>query len=166
MWLIKLCISGFLIFHFFYDNIQAHLMTDFINSFNKRNFTEDDEVQIISIPEKVMQHLIQPTDEKYEVVNFDTKDQLIKSFQGLTSMQLAKKLVDAYFFEENGKLFIIPTETPPWFHRDHPYSIAKVNDQVIIEQTNTTDLYGTYTIILEFCYTNGYGWILNDVKYK
>jgi hypothetical protein len=121
---------------------------------------------IVDKMEEVIRHLVQPTNEQYQVLHYHNKEELIKSFRPYTSLSLAKKLVDLYYKERDKKLYIIPTETPPWFEESNDYQLNEIDHDIKqIIQTNKSDMYGTYTIKVEFTYTNKHGWIINEVEY-
>ncbi len=122
---------------------------------------------ISDISTNVMNHLVQPTDESYRVLSYSNKDELVESFSPYTSLSLAKKMVDLYYREHDNQLFIVPTETPAWFVESNDYSVDAVTDNhKVVTQTNTSDLYGTYTIHMDFVYKQSQGWILHDVTYE
>lgn len=113
-----------------------------------------------------MDKLVQPINEDYEVKTFTKKAELIKDFKTVASEQVAKKFVDFYYEERNNKLYIIPTELPPWFVNKQPYHIEKLNDKkMLITQRNVNELDGQYKINIEFSYVNG-TWIISEVQYN
>ncbi len=121
---------------------------------------------IFTQTEKIMEQLVQPTDEEYRVLHFNNKQQLVDSFLPYASKSFAQKLVDLYYEERNGALYIIPTETPPWFVPQTAYTIQKISpDQYNVIQTNESELYGRYTITLHFKRNNHGIWIVDDVTY-
>jgi hypothetical protein len=113
-----------------------------------------------------MKQLIQKTDEYYRVENFETKDQLINSFQEIASIEVASKYVNYYYYEEDGSLYIVPTETPPWFEQGNSYTLMEVTKgHYRLSQRNFSEIHGNYIIHIDYKYENG-KWRINDVIYE
>ncbi|MBB6453396.1 hypothetical protein HNQ94_001845 [Salirhabdus euzebyi] len=124
------------------------------------------EETIVAITDKFMDHLVQEVDNNYQVVNYRSKEELANSFSSFSSLSLAKKIVDLYYKEHDNKLYIIPTETPPWFVHDQPYTKTEISkNHIEIVQTNSSDLYGNYKIKMQFKYIDDKGWTIEDVNY-
>jgi hypothetical protein len=120
---------------------------------------------VILLTKRFMNQLVQEVDHEYHVINFHTKAALIESFSAIASTTIAKKFVDTFYYEKEDKLYIIPTETPPWFMEENIYQTEIKNQKhYVIKQANTTDLYGDYTIIIDFMYENG-RWRIENVRY-
>lgn len=48
-------------------------------------------------------------------------------------------------------LYIVPTETPPWFQKENNYERTRLDGNIVeISQQNQTDLYGNYMINIQF----------------
>ncbi len=121
---------------------------------------------IVQLTDQFMNKLVQKTDEQNRVLEFDNKTQLVKSFQSITTTSLAKKYIDYYYKEYNDDLFIVPTETPPWFVDDQDYekTVAE-NGHVLVKQQNKTELYGGYTVEFTFAKQDG-KWKIIDIKHS
>ncbi|GAA0500339.1 hypothetical protein GCM10008986_29560 [Salinibacillus aidingensis] len=121
--------------------------------------------QIKGLTEKFMDILVQETNQENRVLSYNTKDQLVQELKSIASLSLAKKYVDLYYKERNQQLYIIPTETPPWFIPDNSYDIQTENGQATIVQSNSSELYGNYKIRIEFKYKEQKGWVIHNVYY-
>ncbi|QKY69757.1 hypothetical protein [Lentibacillus sp. CBA3610] len=120
--------------------------------------------QIVSLTDQFMDTILQETDETNKVVQFDTKAGLLNEFTKITTKEVASGYVDFYFREESDGLYIKPTETPPWFQESNGYDmIQKDNKTMKVVQENTTALYGTYTIKLEFTWQENQWYITNII---
>ncbi|SFD93482.1 hypothetical protein SAMN05216238_10617 [Lentibacillus persicus] len=122
--------------------------------------------QIVSLTDQFIDTLVQEADEQNRVVNFDTKSALLNEFENISTKEVAAGYVDYYYTEKNEGLYIKPTETPPWFNEHNDYDmIHKDSNTVYIKQENTTDLYGTYTIIFEFKWKADQ-WYISDISHQ
>ncbi|SET33177.1 hypothetical protein SAMN05216389_10918 [Oceanobacillus limi] len=121
--------------------------------------------EILQLTDEFMNLLVQEIDEDYQVRNFDTKEELLEAFEEVTTHEVAYDFVDFYYTEELGKLYIIPTETPPWFMEENDYDVIQLNQEgVKVIQENDSVLYGEYTIELVFTKVNG-SWKITEVTY-
>ncbi|MCP8617798.1 hypothetical protein [Salirhabdus salicampi] len=120
---------------------------------------------VVSLTRTFMDKLVQETDEQYRVIHFHSKRELVGDFRDVSSLSLAKRIVDLYYKEHDNQLYIIPTETPPWFVENQPYEQEIEGEQVKITQYNKTELYGNYKITLYFILDEQHGWIIEDVQY-
>ncbi|UFT98171.1 hypothetical protein KO561_13280 [Radiobacillus kanasensis] len=121
------------------------------------------EKELERITDVFMDKLVQEVDEHNKAVNVQTKKELIAEFSSIATEKVAKKYVDVYYIEKEDGLYVIPTETPPWFDKTNTYKESKKEDTVIIQQTNQSDLYGSYQVEFEFRYDNG--WKLTNTKH-
>lgn len=107
--------------------------------------------EIVRLTDEFMNILVQEADETYQVKAFENKASLLEAFNHITTEEVVKPYVDTYFYEENGTLYIIPTETPPWFDKQNDYDVIQLEENtVLVKQTNQSDLYGDYEIEVEF----------------
>lgn len=108
--------------------------------------------------------LIQKTDGHFYVKNFKTKKSFINYLSEIMDKQLAKKFVDHYYTETNGKLKVIPTEFIPWFQSTSPYQLKKMSSKSYqLIQHNKSDLHGTYTLAITFKKQTEH-WKITEVK--
>ncbi|SHG48822.1 hypothetical protein [Ornithinibacillus halophilus] len=120
---------------------------------------------IVELTTQFMNLIVQDLYEDYQVVHYDSKDELLEEFEKIASKEVAKPFVDFYFKEKNGNLYIVPTETPAWFVKDKDYDMKQIEDgQVKINQFNESEFFGDYTIELTFTYTNK-GWKITNITY-
>ncbi|MFS0559562.1 hypothetical protein AB1K91_02365 [Terribacillus sp. 179-K 1B1 HS] len=125
---------------------------------------ELDNAQIEQLTSSFMDKVTQETDENYKVLNYNSKEELLKSFDEVATRDVSESIVDFYFSEEADGLYILPTETPAWFDPDNSYKVETDSDKyVTITQSNTDDLHGNYTIEIKFLYDGG--WKIAAVKY-
>jgi hypothetical protein len=124
-----------------------------------------DNETIFLLTDKFMNHLVQETDQDYKVKKYHSKNELIESFSSIASKEVAKKFVDVYYKETGGNLYIIPTETPPWFTRNQSYKLDKINEtETNVTQLNSSELYGDYKIEITFQWVKDH-WIIKEVSY-
>lgn len=144
-----------------------HLSTDDLKHLSQKEVQQDSQVshqEVVNIMEQFMKTLVQDTDENYKVTGIESKYDLLKEFETISTEVIAKEYVDFYYEEIDDGLYIIPTETPPWFISDNPYDIVQIDEkQVQITQTNQSDLFGTYTIKIELTYHDN--WRITDIKH-
>ncbi|UJL45128.1 hypothetical protein KFZ58_11950 [Virgibacillus sp. NKC19-16] len=109
--------------------------------------------EVISLTGEFMDILVQEADENYKVVNYDTKDELLNAFEQVTTRETAKIYVDYFYREEADGLYILPTETPPWFMEENEYDMVQLdNKQVKVVQENQSFFYDEYEIEIEFSF--------------
>ncbi|RKQ29566.1 hypothetical protein [Oceanobacillus halophilus] len=128
----------------------------------KKELTHDNIVQLTN---RFMDILVQDSEENYKVKQFNTKEDLLTEFEKVSTRETAKSYVDFYYEEKADGMYILPTETPPWFIQDNDYDIEQVsNNTVKIIQNNTTDLDGNYTIEMEFTYHKT--WKITNITHR
>jgi len=131
---------------------------------------EDQEItltheQILNLTDQFMDTLVQGTDESNRVTTVDTKEQLLDQFDDVAAREVAEVYVDFYYNETAEGLYLIPTELPPWFIKENNYDRIQVdNNKVKIVQHNHLDLYGDYTIEIEFTYDTN--WEISQITHK
>lgn len=119
--------------------------------------------ELTTLMSKFIKKLVQETDEDYRVIQFANKEELLDDFEEIMSREIAKVYVDFYFTEKNGNLYIVPTETPPWFHEKNEYDMIQINDnQIKMIQENDSVFYGQYVIELILTYSDQ--WKITDVR--
>lgn len=120
--------------------------------------------EIVSLTGEFMEVILQDVDDDYRVTHYDTKDELLDEFKKLSTREVAEPYIDFYFEENVEGLYIIPTETPPWFNPDNDYDIITSDKSVRIIQMNETDFDGKYTVEYEFK-NSASGWKITDIKH-
>ncbi|MUK90053.1 hypothetical protein GMD78_16905 [Ornithinibacillus sp. L9] len=129
---------------------------------NQYNITH---MEIVKLTDEFMNILVQDIDEEYRVVHFDTKEELVRKFEEVTTQEVAFPYVDYYYNEEAGSLYIVPTETPPWFMEENDYDIVQLDEnQIKIIQENQSVLYGNYIIEIVFTHHND-KWKITEILY-
>src|SRR5699024_3713368 len=93
--------------------------------------------QIITLTDQFMETLVQQTKDNNKVVNYHTKEELLAAFDKISTKEVALTYVDFYYHEDVDGLYIIPTETPPWFNKENDYDMVQLdNNKVKVEQEN------------------------------
>ncbi|PAV27726.1 hypothetical protein CIL05_20480 [Virgibacillus profundi] len=111
--------------------------------------------QIVALTDQFMDILVQEIDKNYKVVNYDTKVELLNQFESVSTKEVATPYVDYFYYEEADGLYIVPTETPPWFNEENDYDVIQLEDKKVkVTQDNQDALFGDYTIEYEFTYDN------------
>ena len=120
--------------------------------------------QITALTEQFMDILLQEVDENYKVKTIATKAELMDQFEMVTTKETAKPYVDFFFDEKADGLYILPTEAPAWFNTDNQYDVIQLKDNKIsVVQENNDEMYGDYTIAMEFTYDRQ--WKITDISY-
>lgn len=120
--------------------------------------------RIVTLTNQFMKILVQDIDSNNKVVNYNTKKELLEEFGKVTTKNVAAEYVDYYYQNKSNGLYIIPTETPPWFNEKNDYDMIQTGDNVIkVMQENKSDLYGPYTVEIEFTYNDK--WKITDINY-
>lgn len=140
--------------------------------FDIQTSTENDKnVELIShdnivyLTDKFIDTIVQDTDSDYRVIDYDSKEKLLNTFKTIATREVAQVYIDFYFKEEDNGLYIVPTETPPWFNPNNDYDVVQLNhDQVAVIQENQSDLYGDYSIEIEFT-REGEDWRISQVTH-
>ncbi|OZU88535.1 hypothetical protein CIL03_09530 [Virgibacillus indicus] len=128
---------------------------------SKANITHK---EITALTEQFMDILVQEIDEDYKAVNVDTKKELMNQFEQVTTKETAEPYVDFYYKEKADGLYILPTETPAWFDADNGYDVVQLKEnKVKVVQKNQDEMFGEYTIELEFTYDNK--WKITGISY-
>ncbi|GIO28599.1 hypothetical protein [Ornithinibacillus bavariensis] len=111
--------------------------------------------EIIQLTDEFMRLLVQETDQDYQVIEFNNKESLINAFGVVTTETIAREYVNFYFYEENGGLYIVPTDGPPWFNKQNDYDVIQLeHNKVLVKQENQTGLHGDFVIEMEFTFAN------------
>jgi small nuclear ribonucleoprotein (snRNP)-like protein len=120
--------------------------------------------QILQLTDQFMNLILQDVDEAYQVKNYHTKNELLDAFEEIAAREVAKPYVDFYFHEEQGSMYILPTEAPSWFVEENAYDMIQVADnKVKLIQENYIELYGSYTIEIEFTFEGK--WKITEIKH-
>ncbi|MEC5424887.1 hypothetical protein QGM71_15480 [Virgibacillus sp. C22-A2] len=120
--------------------------------------------KLVFLTDQFMKLIVQEIDDNYKVKDFDTKESLLHAFERVTTRDVAEIYVDFYFTEEPDGLYILPTETPPWFMKDNAYDMIQVEENVIkITQENHLDLYGDYRVEIELTFDEE--WKITNIKH-
>lgn len=118
------------------------------------------------LSDELMNRIMQDTKQNFQVENFDSKKEINKHLQEVASEDLATNITDTYYEEREGSLYLIPTELFPWMDSEEPYELNQVNKfEYQLVQANESDLYGSYTIEINFLYEEN-RWIIKNFTIK
>ncbi|WP_146206382.1 hypothetical protein [Streptohalobacillus salinus] len=97
-----------------------------------------------------------------EIENYQNKEALIDAVSEIANRSLAAEHVEGYYREEEGALYVVPTEGPAQLLADSPVEINEIDRhtyEVIQEEENA--LRGAYTLTVEFSWVDGQ-WKITD----
>ncbi|MFD1851183.1 hypothetical protein [Oceanobacillus bengalensis] len=113
--------------------------------------------EVVKLTNQFMNILVQEIDTNYKALYVKNVDELLTAFEEVTTREVAAPYVDFYYTEEADGMYILPTETPPWFVEENEYEIQRITDnKVKVIQHNQTVMDGKYTIELELTYKNNW----------
>jgi type IV secretory pathway component VirB8 len=122
--------------------------------------------EIVRLTDNFMNLILQDITEEYKVIQYQSKESLLQAFEEVSTREVAKPFVDFYFYEENDGLYIVPTETPPWFNKQNGYDVVQLDyNKVLIQQENELELYGNYTVEFELTYQDQ-GWRITKITHR
>ncbi|TDQ40298.1 hypothetical protein [Aureibacillus halotolerans] len=113
-----------------------------------------------------MNTLKQNANSDFIVENIHNKEDLYEAFEPIAERDAVKPYIDFFFHEEDGHLYIVPTELPPWFNPNHDFDLTVKSPQsFFITQHTSNELYGDYSI--EIWFTNKAGsWKIEEIVHK
>ncbi|MGP4079001.1 hypothetical protein ACTWQL_03735 [Pseudalkalibacillus sp. R45] len=121
--------------------------------------------ELIRIAHTFWEETLPPT-ENQKVKNFDSKQELIMYLNRYASENVASLYVEDLFEEKEDGLYIIPMCSPAWVTKNEPFTLVKINEERYqLNQTNTSDMHGHYTIQLTFTLEND-NWVIESVNFK
>ncbi|MCD5325055.1 MULTISPECIES: hypothetical protein [Pontibacillus] len=143
---------------------EKPVLTSSVNEVEEKTVLTEE--TIISLTNQFMDQLIQESNQGYRVAAYDSKEALIESFSSIAKKSVAKEYVDFYYKEYNNGLYILPTDTPPWFKENESYTTETVKgDRIKVTQENTSELYGQYTVSFFFMHTDE-GWVIDGINHS
>jgi hypothetical protein len=121
---------------------------------------------IVKLTDQFMETLVQQADDQNKVTDYYSKAALLNAFDTIATKETAAEYVDYYYYEEAGGLYIIPTETPPWFVKENDYDIVQLDkDKVKVEQENESAMFGRYSITIEFTLDKTQEWKISKITH-
>ncbi|QGH34272.1 hypothetical protein GI584_09650 [Gracilibacillus salitolerans] len=121
--------------------------------------------EIVKLTDTFMELLVQEIDDHYKVEQFDTKEELLNAFEPYVVKEAVQPYIDYYYEEKEDGLYIVPTETPPWFEKKEDYKKESEDNKVRITQSNENELYGPYTIEIVFEKVDG-TWKIANISHE
>ncbi|GAB3800554.1 hypothetical protein [Virgibacillus kimchii] len=120
--------------------------------------------QIVRMTDRFMDLILQDIDEKHMVLNYESKEELLEAFEEIAVKEVAKPYVEYYFHEKQDGMYILPTEAPSWFMEENEYDMIQLEEnKVKLVQDNFLEMYGAYSIEIEFTYENE--WKITEIKH-
>ncbi|WP_164667319.1 hypothetical protein [Virgibacillus doumboii] len=112
--------------------------------------------------ENSYENLIMQDPEQLRVVNYDSKQELIKAFSEIMSHDLAVQKVDRFFRETDEELFKNESDGPVTVNFDNAYEITKISDKKYrLTQTQESELTGKIRLTITYQYQDD-KWIIQD----
>ncbi|MFD2639696.1 hypothetical protein [Piscibacillus salipiscarius] len=106
--------------------------------------------QVKQVLNQFMNHLIQETNDQYQVVNYQSLEEYKSSFKGMANSKVVDFYVDEIYYEKGQALYLKGMDLPPWFEEEQEFSKESLDHNTYrITQTNQSDLYGNYRIIVD-----------------
>ncbi|MCR2823539.1 hypothetical protein [Lederbergia panacisoli] len=101
-----------------------------------------------------------------QITSFNTKEEIQKHFSSIMTDEFAASLVDSYFNEIDGKVFIIAIEGPAWLSVEEDFSVQKMEiDHFTITQEQNNILLGHVLLTYHFQLIDG-NWLISKVEKK
>ncbi|MFD1413446.1 hypothetical protein [Oceanobacillus jeddahense] len=126
---------------------------------------QPDKEEVIHVMNGLGDTLKQEADDSYKLKNYATEQELTEAFEAYVTPELARAFVDYYFRVEADGVYVIPTHTEPWFQEENEYDMINTsNHSVQLVQENENDMVGSYTLVVEMLFQNG--WKISDISYK
>lgn len=120
---------------------------------NQAKFTNQQELsdkQVKQVLNQFMNHLIQETNDQYQVENYHSLEAYKSSFNGLATKKVVNFYVDEIYYEKGQALYLKGMDLPPWFNEKQDFNKETLDHNTYrITQTNQSDLYGNYRIIVD-----------------
>ncbi|MDM5200165.1 hypothetical protein QUF79_19315 [Fictibacillus enclensis] len=114
----------------------------------------------LQLSQEFINKLQTKTDSQYRVKDYSSKSELIKDVRHVASKQMASDYVNGLFEEKKGKLYVVPTDLPPWVEKGQNFELKKLSESSYhLVQHNKSDLYGEYSITLGFEKVNSH-WVI------
>lgn len=114
--------------------------------------------------EKRYRDLVDPEIDGLEVVNYNSKDELINTFTEVMSQNLAEQTADDFFREADGDLYVSESDKPVYFSTENDYDLTKNCDtQFELAQTVENQLSGRYRINITYQYQDDH-WTIRERK--
>lgn len=114
--------------------------------------------------EQAFQKVVSYTNESGKQQEYTTKQGLIEHFKHFMSEEIAQSLVNTYFEERDGGLYVVPMDAPIFLQEDQPYTFTKNDDgTVTITQERNNELYGHLNVEYTLAKRDGF-WIVQNIE--
>lgn len=108
----------------------------------------------------------QKVDKRGRVLHFSTKAELLNTFSDFAEPAAVKPFLDELYREQDGKLYLNPTEWPPAFNKQRNYDMVELTkDRAEVKQTLNSALYGNLMMRIHFHYSEG-TWKIAKLEYE
>lgn len=126
--------------------------------------TDDEAVKTLNEYRDTFMRMVENTEDDGSLRDYATKEEVKTELQMIMSEQLAESYVSHYFEEDNGKLYIVPTEAPVWFEEEQEFMFEEVSEtEYEVSQEQSDELIGivrmNYMLTLD-----GEGWIVSEIR--
>lgn len=143
---------------------EGNTLTSEVELTSSQTFKDITHEEITSLTQSFMDLIVQDIDDHYQVKDYHSKEEILNEFEKISTRDVAEPYVEFYFEEKEDGLYIIPTETPPWFNPDDDYDIITSNKTVQVIQDNESDIDGKYTLKYEMTY-DADGWKITNIEH-
>ncbi len=149
------------------DVKQAQEQEDRNQTGDKPDTFEKESVKMVLTEyERAFLAVVHDTNDTLKLNNYTTKQELVEYFQQLMSVELATSLVDAYFTEKKGGLFVVATEPPTFLEEGQPFTVTTNGDgSATVTQEHNNDFMGHVQV--EFTLAKQEDrWMIIDVQHN
>jgi hydroxymethylpyrimidine pyrophosphatase-like HAD family hydrolase len=123
-----------------------------------------DHEQIVQLTDRFMELILQDIDGENKVLNYQSKEELMKAFEKISSREAAEPYVNYYFHEKQDGMYILPTEAPSWFMEDNEYDMIQIaENKMKLTQDNFMHIFGAYRIEIEFTFEDK--WKITEIRH-
>ncbi|WP_066173901.1 LPXTG cell wall anchor domain-containing protein [Bacillus marinisedimentorum] len=120
------------------------------------------EPPVEELEKKFKDWVIQDADEDHKVKNFDSKEEFKSKLAEIMAMDVAEYIVNTWYYEEDGSLYIIPKDGPIFLNMEKDYILEeKGENEYKLTQEAENTLRGRYTLTIQYLKEDG-NWIISN----
>lgn len=106
--------------------------------------------------------IFQEHEQDYELQNYDSLDALEFDMRSIMVWPLADHYLNQFFYEEDGNVYLVPTEGPIEINFDEDYTLEQISEtEYQLTQESSNALWGDYTLTITYSYEAG-KWVFSD----
>lgn len=99
--------------------------------------------KVLTEYERAFQGVVHDTSDTLKQNQYTTKKELVEYFQQSMSEELSTSLVNMYFTEKKGELFVVATELPTFLEEDEPFTVTiNADGSATVAQEHNNDFMG------------------------